>query len=213
MTKYTKLIVTTSLIIASPVILAAINPADLVKVTGETKIKCVEYYSYKGEEYCSTKALQKPVDAEVKNYETQVIVFDERPWQAAWGKKADNIVTVEYVPMGDDINNWNELVTSQFFPGIQDKTTPKDFADTVINGMKEAGYKPDVTFHKIKPDEVIFEFKITEPSSQIQDELQSIRKGPDGIYVLHYVIKQKDMGAGKRREWLENIVHSTIKSS
>lgn len=210
MTKSTKLIIALSMI---PAAVFAVNPSDLVKVDGQTKEKCVEYYSYRGESYCSTKPLQNPVNAEVKNYESQNIVFDNRPWQAAWGKKTPEVVTVEYVPMGDDINNWKELVTSQFFPGLQNKATPKEFADLVIKGMKDNGYKPQVTFFKIQPDMTFFEFKINEPESQEQDELQVIRKGKDGLYVLHYVIKKSDMGATNRRLWVENLLNSSIKSS
>ena len=99
---------------------AAIDPASLEKVSGNTNPKCVEYYNYKGELYCSTSAqLPATVDPAVKDYETQIIRFDERPWYVAWGKKAPYITTVEYVPSGSSIDDWHELVTSQFAPGIQ----------------------------------------------------------------------------------------------
>lgn len=213
MSKFAPIFIASSLMMTSPLIFASINPSDLIKVDGQSKARCVEYYSYKGEPYCSTKPLDtKPVDPAIKEYETQNIVFDGRPWQAAWGKKTPQLVTVEYVPMGEDINNWNELVTSQFFPGLQNKTTPKDFADLVIKSMKDGGYKPTVIFFKIQPDMTFFEFKIDEPESQAQDELQVIRKGKDGFYVLHYVIRNSDMGTINRRLWVENLLNSSIKS-
>jgi hypothetical protein len=193
--------------------ISAINPSDLIKVTHENEQSCVEYYNYQGEMYCSTKALApQAVDPAIKSYETQHIVFDHRPWEAAWGKKTDDIQIVEYVPMGENINHWHELVTSQFFQGIQDKVTPKEFADGFINRLKNLGFNPTITFISETPTTVIFEFQIGSPQSQIQDELQKITKGKDGIYVLHYVIKKQDMGPEARKLWVRNLSGSTIKS-
>lgn len=192
--------------------IAAVNPKDLVKVNSDNKQSCVEYYTYQGESYCSTKA-QAPqaIDPEIYSYETQKIVFDQRPWQAVWGKKENNGITVEYVPLGDDINNWHELVTSQTFFGLQDKATPKEIADSMIKNIENAGFKPKVTFIKETPDTVLFEFSIDSPASQIQNEIQKITKGKDAIYVLHYVIKKKDMGSAARTLWIKNLTDSTIK--
>lgn len=190
--------------------LAAVKPSDLIKVTNEITQQCVEYYDYHGELYCSLKALQKqPVDPDVRKYETQKLVFDDRPWIAAWGKKTDDIVTVEYVPMGDDINDWKELVTTQYFAGLQNKTTPEDFANIFIDGMKQAGYDPLITFHKNTPEQVLFEFRITKPAEQVEDELQLVTKGSKGIYVLHYVIKKADMGDKLRNEWMQNLLKAS----
>lgn len=199
-----------SVVVISSAAQAAINPKDLTKVTGDTNIKCVEYYQYKGEMYCSTKALSnKEIDPKIRSYEKQILVFDDRPWQAAWGKQTEDSTTVEYIPAGDDIDNWHELITSQFFEGIPENVSPKDFADTVIKQMQDAGYSPNVTFIEESPTQVIFEFKISEPQSQAQDEIQKITKGKDGFYVLHYVIKKSDMGQEQRDTWLKRIKESS----
>lgn len=191
---------------------AAVNPDDLIKVTNEANKQCVEYYNYKGEMYCSTKALSSQVvDPNIRNYETQSIVFDHRAWQPAWSQSDESGTTIEYVPIGDDINNWSELVTSQFFPGLQNNATPKEYADLAMQGIKDAGFDPIVTFIQTTPDQVILEFRILTPDNQIQDELQKITKGEKGIYILHYVIKKKDMGEVNRKLWLDNLTRSTIK--
>jgi hypothetical protein len=192
--------------------ICAINPNDLIKVTGQAEQACVEYYTYQGDLYCSTKVLSPQAsDPEIRHFERQKIVFDQRPWQFAWGKKTDQITTVEYVPLGDDVNDWKELITSQYFPGIQNKITPKEFAERMMSGLKKAGYQPIVTFIKETPDTVIFEFRVDSPKNQAQDELQKIVKGKDGIYVLHYVIKKEDMGAEARSSWVKNLSDSEIK--
>ncbi|KTC78241.1 hypothetical protein [Legionella brunensis] len=181
----------------------------LVKVTRDNNPKCVLYFYYKNDLYCitTTSNAEKP-DPQIIGYEKQKIIFDDRAWRAAWGQKTDNIVTVEYVPGNDDIDNWRELITSQFAPGIQDKLTPLQFSEGIIDSLKKSGFKPEVSYFEKSPSRVIFEFRITEPKNMVQDELQMITKGKDGLYILHYVIKEADMGNACRNKWLQNLRNS-----
>ena len=191
----------------------AIDVSKLAPITPENRADCVEYYHYKGELYCSTVAQDsQPIDAGLKDAEKLKIVFDTRPWQLAWGKQTPEMTMIEYVPNGDNINDWHELVTSQFFPGLQEKTTPLQYAELIIQKMKEAGYKPVIKFFQKSNDQVIFEFRIAAPENQKQDELQLIRSDDQGIYVLHYVIKEADMGQKNRDVWLQNLKNSKIKT-
>jgi len=190
----------------------AISESDLVEVKSDMKEKCVEYYTKNNVLYCSTKALQSSAQTEdLSKLERQNIVFDERPWKYAWGKKADNIVTIEYVPLGDDINNWKELITSQYVTQIPPNVNPRSFAEIIVKELKSKGFYPVVTYHKVTPDEVIFEFRIEKPESQTQDEIQVIRKEEDGFYIIHYVVKQFDMGTENRNKWINNFDKSSVR--
>lgn len=190
----------------------AIGTSALVKVTPENDVKCVEYYTMQGEMYCSTKALSvNPVTPNIKQYELLKIQFDDRPWQLAWGKKDAEITTVEYVPQGENINQWNELITSQAFPGLQNKVTLKQFAELFIQRLKNLGYAPIVTVIEDNKNQYLFEFRIEKPESQIQDELQMITKDKNNLYVLHYTIKKADMGEKEREKWTSNLKATTIK--
>jgi len=190
---------------------AAINPDTLIKVTNENNPKCVEYYNYKNTMYCSTVAQDNtPIDPHIKDLERQKIVFDDRPWQAVWGKDTSEVTTIEYVPAGDNINDWHELITSQFFPGLQEKVTPKDYVDIMMNNLKQSGIHPIVNMIEVSPKQVIFEFRVESPENLKQDELQKITKTDNGLYVLHYVIKESDMGQTARDKWLKNLKNSFI---
>lgn len=192
----------------------AIDTTSLVKVTSDNDAKCVEYYTYQGEMYCSTKAQStNSVDPSIKKYERLNIQFDDRPWQLAWGKKSPESTTVEYVPNGADINQWNELITSQVFPGLQEKVTLKQFAELFIQRLKNLGYEPTVTFIEDNKNRVIFEFRIKEPENQVQDELQMVTKDNNNLYVLHYTIKKADMGQKEREKWVKNLKGSSIKKN
>ncbi|WP_131781387.1 hypothetical protein [Legionella gresilensis] len=192
----------------------SINPSDLIKVNNENNPQCVEYYNYKGDTYCSTKRLQTndaSITDAIRNSEQQNIVFDSRVWQAAWGKQDNTITTIEYLPAGDNIDNWKELITTQFIPNGQKPITPKDYLELILNNFKQTGLNPKITIWEQTPKQIIFEFKVTSPANLEQNELQKITETPKGLYLLHYVIKQPDMGQDNRQHWLNNLKASTIK--
>lgn len=206
---YYILVVLINLLIAVPAV--AEPPSGIIKVTPENNPKCVEYVSYHDEMYCTTKAVENTaVDPNILSYEKQRIVFDDRAWKAAWGKSTEKISTVEYLPLGDDINNWNELITSQFIPAPA-QVTPKIYTDYFIDNMKKSGIKAN--FHMIKetPEQILIEFNVDKPSNLAQDELQQITKGPLGLYILHYAIKKPDMGDVERSKWIKLLQQSTVK--
>lgn len=207
-------VIITNLLFAAaiPTVCSAFDIKSLIKVKGDNTQQCVEYFLYRGESYCSTQPLtHEKVDPAVKNQDMQIIQFDDRAWRAAWFHKDDHSTIIEYVPEDEDINNWNELVTSQFFGGLQEKASPEEFMNAMVRQLNQAGFQPVINVIKKTPDRVIYEFRILSPKAQAQDELQKIVKGKDGLYVLHYVIKKPDMGAEKRKEWIAHLEASKIK--
>lgn len=191
---------------------AGVDPQSLIKVTQENNAECVEFYTYKNALYCTNEPTSgsSVVDPKIKDYETQTIIFDDRPWQAVWGKKTDEITTVEYIPAGNNINQWHELVTSQFIPGIQNTITPKQYMDVAIKQLKDAGFQPIINVINDTPQQVIFEFRIFSPENFKQNELQIVKRGNDGLYIIHYVIKEADMGKLNREKWINNMQKSQI---
>lgn len=191
---------------------AAIKPEDLVKVTPKNNPVCVEYFNYRNAMYCSTTPKEtKPVDPNIKALEKQNIAFDDRPWQAAWGQETPSITSVEYVPRGDNIDQWHELITSEYIPDPQNRVSPKQFSEASLQGIKEAGFSPIIKIIKDTPDQIVLEFRIESPSNQAQDELQIISKGKDALYAVHYTIKVADMEQKNRDKWLRNLLNSRIK--
>lgn len=190
-----------------------IDISSLVKISDKPNVKCVEFYNYQGEMYCSTKALglSTPTDSQLQNYERQLIPFDNRIWQAVWGQQSETITSVEYVPAGDNIDDWKELVTSQFIPNLQQKVTLSQYANSIIDNLQKTGLNPIINIIEESPQQIIFEFRINAPENMQQDELQKVILGNDGFYVLHYVIKKPDMGDEARAKWLEMIRKSSIK--
>jgi hypothetical protein len=185
-------------------------PKGLVKVNEKNNPNCVEYVIFRGEMYCSEKPFDKtPIDPKLVAAEKQKIVFDKRAWRPAWGKKTLDITTIEYIPLGQDINHWNELVTSQFIPEAK-SLSPQDFAKRFIAGLSQLGLTYSLMTIIDQPDMYMFEFKISQPKHLQQDEIQKIVKGKDGLYVLHYAIKKSDMDAQNRKQWVDNLKNSKL---
>lgn len=186
-------------------------PPNLVKVTKGNNPQCVEYVSYKGEMYCSTVAMNNTaVDPKVLTYEKQNVQFDNRPWKPAWGQKTNAITTVEYIPVGDSIDQWKELITTQFLPGLKE-VTPAEFKKRFIANLDKSGITYTINTIEEKPEQLIFEFKVTVPVNLQQDEIQKITQGKDGLYILHYAIKKSDMSKENRQKWINNLKKSTLK--
>ena len=187
-------------------------PPGLVEVTAKNKPNCVEYYSVNGKSYCSTKALSHSNGGVTQfNYDRVKVAFDQRSWVPAWGKNGPDMVTVEYVVKGDDINSWDELITSQYMPGAQNRTTPSEFANRVMQGLKQQVPGVKTTVLESSPKEVIFEFKIDQPKAMAQHEVQRAFWKDDGIYVVHYVIKKPDMGTAAKTAWVSRLKQATPK--
>lgn len=190
---------------------STILPPNVVKVTKENNPDCIEYITYQNQMYCSLVALSTAnIDPQVLTYETQNIQFDKRAWKAAWGQKTNAASTVEYIPVGDNIDRWSELVTSQYLPGLAD-VSAKEFKNRFIANLKKSGITYSVITIDEQPNQIIFEFKVTVPANLQQDEIQKIIKGKDGIYVLHYAVKKADMSKANRQKWIENLKKSTVK--
>lgn len=195
-------------------ILQAEADNHFIKVSPTTDAKCVTYYRYQGELYCSTTAEKNTqlLDPHLKEYERLNIKFDDRAWQLAWGKvEKDGTTSLEYIPKGGNIENWHELITSQFFPDLQQKVTPKQFAELFHQQYLTAGYKPIVTFLEDIPNQVIVEFRFNQTKNQTYDEMQMLTQDTKGLYMLHYVVKKADMGKKEREKWLANLQNSKIK--
>ncbi len=187
-----------------PQVLAADAPLDVSKlqeVTAQNQSACVEYFKSNGKLYCSTERLLAETTSQA--YPDKLdLKFDGRPWQAAWGKQDEQSNMVEYVVAGESIDHWQELVTSQYYAGLQTRSDPEGLMNYVIGSLKQQGFEPEWTVISKTPNETLFEYKIHAPAAQVQHEIQRIFVSENGIYVVHYVIKKHDMGMTQRAQWI-----------
>lgn len=185
-------------------------PNGLVKFTKENAGKCVVFVIYKGELYCSSVPSNASVDPLLIQSEKQLIFFDDRAWKPSWGKNTEDTFTLEYVPYGQDVNQWVELITSQYMPKLKGRTA-KELGEDFIKKLTGLGVEYDYQVYQSSPEQFIFEFRIKKPDNLQQDEIQKITVRQDGVYVLHYAVKTPSMTKEARKKWLNLIMKSSIK--
>ena len=134
--------------------------------------------------------------------EKAVPQFDGRDWKIGWSDYKNGTVFEEYVVDSEKVENWSELVTVQFYPGLQKLTNADIF---------EAGNKSDLS--RVCPDihwestsqtdtERIWGWYIQGCSGQPeQSEIVRLVRTDEGFHVFHYAIKKAPMPDDKKTEW------------
>ena len=143
-------------------------------------------------------------------------VFDQREWQLAWSKKAgtDQETFNEYILKGDNIQNWSELVTIQFFPGLQNKISLNVFANSTKDSITHICPSTEWNVLQKTKTEIIWQFTVTNcHGQQDQTEIARAIRTNQGIHVFHYAIKQAPMPKDKEKVWLKNIKAVEISQS
>lgn len=144
--------------------------------------------------------------------------LDGRDWTIGSQHKSASSEMVELVVDGQSVNKWQELVTIEFFPGLQLKTTARGMAEAFLARLKETA--PNFVGKVISQsdDDVTLEWKIAnnpgvvvDPMRTNQCELDRILTSRNGIHFLHYAIKTADISTQKRTTWLRNLGSASLK--
>lgn len=137
-------------------------------------------------------------------------VFDTRHWELGWSinKRAsgNGHVFKEYVLKGETVKNWSELVTVQFFPGLNKKSNLETFEASVKQAIMKACHNTKWTTFEQKQDARSWEFTIKNCDGQPdQSELARAVATNDGVHVFHYVIKKAPMPKHLKETWAKNL--------
>ena len=134
------------------------------------------------------------------------LCFDDRSWKLGWSQNKDGAVYEEYVLTGETAENWSELVTIQFFPGLNKNTTLD-----VFEGMQKTNLSSVCSLVKWESvyqsaDERIWKWNIGGcPGQPDQSEIARLKKTDNGFHLWHYAIKKSPMSPEKEKTWLANL--------
>lgn len=181
----------------------------IVKPSKNTK--CIQYLKINGEGYCTTVSIKELEQPNVESPKERIsFIFDDRKWKKTWWNCDEFSCGIEYILEDDDINNWKELVTTQF---TKTSNVPIDLYYTkFVEGISAFQPKEKIKYNVIKKSQgdILFEFQITNPSN-IQDELHRAISTKYGLYIFRYTVKKPDMGNELRAKWIKIISNASIK--
>jgi hypothetical protein len=173
--------------------------------------KCTEFYTINNQFYCANKAVaSKPsLQAALAN-ESNKFSFDGREWKLDWWNQNAKQPMLEYVLKSETVDNWTEMVTSQFFPGLQSKFSPSQFMSITIEELTKRGFQPKVRIISQSPQSVLFEWQIVNHPVENQYELQKIVAEPHGLHLIHYA-SRPTVTQERRTAWEKILSQATPK--
>jgi len=155
------------------------------------------------------KPIQKPsVVAPLKTVvvEKPEFYFDDRNWKIGYKAAQNGISIREYVLDGESVETWTELVTQQFFLGLQRKFTLEDFMEGMKSnlGQKAEGLKWSVVN---KSDRTItYEWQIEDDRRNHHEyEAGHLILGDRGIHLIRYSIRNVVDAAVRRHRWTDRL--------
>lgn len=138
-------------------------------------------------------------------------VFDGRQWELGWSQNKNaagtgQLVFDEYVLKGETVENWSELVTIQFFPGLNQQTNLDVFEGSLKNNIMNVCPAAVWDSFEQQKNERYWQFTVTNCKGQPnQSELVRAVKTNEGIHLFHYAIKKAPMPEDVRKTWLSNL--------
>ena len=145
-----------------------------------------------------------------------VIPIPDAELQQKWTLAYKEIVPggawiMEWIPKGEDINNWTQLIQVQYFPFSQistpTKITASDFSTFFIQTLRDKfpDIKSNLTVRN--PDNVLIEWSLPKPTQgeSSQHELAEAISTDDGLYRIAYTKKVPVMDRDERLLWTDRL--------
>ena len=139
-------------------------------------------------------------------------VFDERSWKLGWSQNQDGAVYEEYVLEGESVEAWSELVTIQFFPGLQKNTSPDVYEASVKASLTSTC--PSIQWESIyqTKDDRMWKWSIKGcPGQEDQSEIARLKQTSKGFHLWHYAIKQAPLQPDKEKTWVKKLKAIVVK--
>lgn len=137
--------------------------------------------------------------------------LDERDWEVGYQNKTDDMYILEFVVKGQTVDNWKELITFEFFPGLQKRINCEQFAEGFVEHLKVTEPKTEVDVYYAKPNDTLIEWGVNgSKKNPNQDELDRFILGKQGLHVIHYVKKTTELTDAERNKWIKFLQSATL---
>ena len=146
---------------------------------------------------------------DLSKLERPVIVFDKRDWKRVTQEVKNNIVVAQFLPDGERLQDWNELVTAQLYIGL--RTEPRYYAKYVQETAVATCPGTQWQIVRETPYDVMYEWGVKGcDKAPDQSRIGRVILGTDGLHILEYAIKLGEMPADDREKWIGCLEASQI---
>ncbi len=144
-------------------------------------------------------------------FERPEIHFDDRIWKVGYEVARENQIMVEFILENETIDHWTELVTTQFFKNLQQKTSLENYLASTKKSIQERCASLQWNVVRSTKSDVIYEWSVSGCAGVAdQSEIARVIKGAEGIHVLHYAIRAPALPSKKRKEWLALLTQARL---
>lgn len=135
--------------------------------------------------------------------ETLEVPLDTRSWKVGYEEHKEGHWLRQYVLENESTENWSELVTVEYFPGLQGRLSAAEFVQGVRNLIFEQCALGDWEILREASREITYSWSVRLcPNFADQIEIARVIVTEEGIHVLHYTVKGRQMEADERKKWI-----------
>lgn len=119
---------------------------------------------------------------------------DHRQWVLGWSGCQGHRTCYEYILADEDIHQWSEMITVEFYQGLQKKMALNAFEESFQKDLFKTTLDAQWQTLDVQSNERTWQWSIKSGKGQIaQTEIARIVKADKGIYVFRYTIKQRPL--------------------
>ena len=136
-------------------------------------------------------------------------------WKQTFTPDARKFTVVKFVPEGQDVNNWKEMVTIRHLGSLgRTKTTPQQLLDA-WKSLREAECPGATEFTVIAQNETSILFESQDQACRerpARHEIQRYLFGRRDLFALQYAAKEQQMAPETRARWIKTFSDATLDS-
>lgn len=143
--------------------------------------------------------------------ERLILSFDSREWVVGYQDPDSPGAIVQYVPAGQTIDAWQEMVTKRTYKGLQETTTVQQALEADRQRIDEEC--KDTTWRLIETSAVDVVYEVTRRSCAEKEpayEMGRLLVGDQALYQITYTADVDSISESKRDEWIGILAGVTL---
>lgn len=138
--------------------------------------------------------------------------IDNKKWEIGWQEQKPELFMYEFVPNGQSVENWKEIITVQFYPALK-KLSAADFLNTFLSDLQKSEPGVNIKIISASNDNAVAQWNLANSkTNNDQYELDRVIKGKKGLHMIHYAVKTTDWDESERDKWIKFINQAKVKT-